>query len=101
MCSRVGRGFSDNGWRPPQLAACGGKAPLVNRGDEGSQLIQRDPVQHIHLLSRYIVSKYIVFSDGPPVAKLPSTDHHGGPNEHLLTHHHSQPPRLRFHPSPY
>ena len=41
--------LTDSGLRPSQLAAGGGKASRIHRGDEGSQLIEGDRIEHIHL----------------------------------------------------
>jgi hypothetical protein len=60
--------------RAAQLAARSREAALVHRGDEGSQLVQRDSVDHTHRHCRYIASKYIGLSDTrPPRILVPST----------------------------
>ena len=68
--------LAHHGLRAPQLASGGRKAALVHGRDERPQLIEGYAVEHGHRPKRYLVSKYIGFSDGwrdPSLSPIDST----------------------------
>jgi hypothetical protein len=58
MRFEIGHGLADHRLGAMQLPAGRGKAAGIGSGDEGSQLVDGDPVEHISI-KRWITSKYI------------------------------------------
>src|SRR5215471_2216761 len=56
--------LAHDGLRAAELAARGGEAAFVHGRDERAELVERHVVEHAYRPSRWLISKYIGFTDG-------------------------------------
>src|SRR6266404_5221330 len=88
--------FADYRLRTLEPACASREAALIDRSDEGPQLVQRDAVQHdfpsVYRINRWIVSKYNGYSQGTAartIRLIPAVTNEVA-NDHATTAHRFQ-----------